>query len=265
MTPLELFGLICLLGIARVAISFRPVDLKVAAAGPQPQSAGGEIISAVQPAADQQPSTTTVIREYLDAFIVAGLVALFLITFVVRTFYIPSGSMEPTLQIHDVLLVNEFEYRISKPHDLDIVVFPPPIPTTNDFIKRLIGSPGEKLRVHQGVVYRNDKPLVEPYIAQRPDYEMEIKNYGVYVDGQALDPTEANIPPRDKWQAPDRIPEGCYWMMGDNRNNSEDSHVWGFAQTGGTFFAGPEKGHKAGFTGHAFLLFWPFNRIRILH
>src|SRR6202790_177671 len=97
------------------------------------------------------PSVRTVIREYLDAFIVAGLVALFLITFVVRTFFIPSGSMEPTLQIHDVLLVNEFEYRFTKPHEGDIVVFPPPIPSPNDFIKRLIAEPGDKLRIHAGV------------------------------------------------------------------------------------------------------------------
>jgi signal peptidase I len=211
------------------------------------------------------PSWSVVLKEYLDAFIVAGLVALFLITFVVRTFFIPSGSMEPTLQIHDVLLVNEFEYRVSKPHDGDIVVFPPPIETTNDFIKRLIGSPGETLRVHEGIVYRNGKPLDEPYEAQKPLYEMEIKNYGVYVDGVPLDPEQANIPPRDQWQAPDRIPPGCYFMMGDNRNNSEDSHIWGFAQAGGRFATGPEAGHKAHFTGHAFLLFWPPNRIGILH
>jgi signal peptidase I len=256
-TPLELFGLICVLAVVRVAMTLRPASVagQPAAIPAVPDAATGVVA----------PSWTVVLKEYLDAFIVAGLVALFLITFVVRTFFIPSGSMEPTLQIHDVLLVNEFEYRVSKPHDGDIVVFPPPIETTNDFIKRLIGSPGETLRVHEGIVYRNGKALDEPYEAQKPLYEMEIKNYGVYVDGVPLDPEQANIPPRDKWQAPDRIPAGCYFMMGDNRNNSEDSHIWGFAQLGGTFATGPEAGRKAGFTGHAFLLFWPPNRIGILH
>ncbi|MBV8726544.1 MAG: signal peptidase I, partial [Candidatus Eremiobacteraeota bacterium] len=211
------------------------------------------------------PSWRTVVREYLDAFIVAGLVALFLITFVVRTFFIPSASMEPTLQIHDVLLVNEFEYRFRKPQHGDIVVFTPPIPSSSDFIKRLIGAPGDTLRVHEGVVYRNGQAVNEPYIKDRPAYELEIKNYGIYVNDEPVDPMAANIPPRSAWQAPDRIPNGYYFMMGDNRNNSDDSHYWGFAQLGGTFAAGPLKGHKAGFTGHAFVLFWPLDRARILH
>ena len=219
--------------------------------------------------AEKRTSAVHVAREYLDAFIVAGLVALFLITFVVRTFYIPSGSMEPTLQIHDVLLVNEFEYRFHTPQHGDIVVFPPPTAPIGtdqrtDFIKRLIGAPGDTLRIHDGVVYRNGQALVEPYEKQQPNYELEIKNYGIYVDGAALDTTQANVPPRSMWQAPDRIPAGFYFMMGDNRQNSEDSHVWGFAQLHGKFVAGPLKGETAGFTGHAFLLFWPLDRFRIL-
>jgi signal peptidase I len=250
MTPLELLGLICVFFVVRVAISLRPI----------PATATG----ASAETGVTRPSTTIVIREYLDAFIVAGLVALFLITFVVRTFFIPSGSMEPTLQIHDVLLVNEFEYRLVSPHDGDIVVFPPPIPTTNDFIKRLMASPGDSLRIHNGIVYRNGRPLDEPYIAEKPKYELEIKNYGIYVDGTPLDTDMANVPPRSAWTAPDRIPLGYYFMMGDNRNNSEDSHIWGFAQLHGSFASGPEKGKPARFTGHAFLLFWPPNRIRIL-
>ncbi|MBV8727807.1 MAG: signal peptidase I [Candidatus Eremiobacteraeota bacterium] len=216
-------------------------------------------------AAKRRGSTVSVVREYLDAFIVAGLVALFLITFVVRTFYIPSASMEPTLQIHDVLLVNEFEYRFRLPQHGDIVVFPPPIPSQSDFIKRLSGAPGDELVVHKGIVYRNGVGLKEPYTSERPDYDLEIKNYSIYVNGTALDQVSANIPPRSAWQASDRIPNGFYFMMGDNRNNSDDSHEWGFAQLRGDFAAGPNKGHRAGFTGHAFLLFWPPNRVRILH
>jgi signal peptidase I len=248
-TPLELLALICIFAVVRVAISIKqPAPVAAAEGVPAPP-----------------PTARTVIREYLDAFIVAGLVALFLITFVVRTFFIPSGSMIPTLQIHDVLLVNEFEYRFTKPAREDIVVFPPPIESPNDFIKRLIGAPGDTLRIHNGIVYRNGVALDEPYEAQKPSYELEIKNDNIYVDGTPLDPTLANIPPKDKWQAPDKIPDGCYFMMGDNRNNSEDSHIWGFAQADGTFMAGPLKGQKATFTGHAFLIFWPLDRLHILN
>jgi len=256
-TPLELFAVICVFAIARIALTVRPRSTGRALAV---ATAGGE------PGVGAAPeSARTVIIEYLDAFIVAGLVALFLISFVVRTFYIPSGSMEPTLQIHDVLLVNEFEYRVSKPHDEDIAVFPPPLNQPNDFIKRVIAQPGDRLRIHNQVVYRNGIALNEPYIKESPTYELEIKNYGIYVDGQPLDPVEANIPPKSAWAAPDRVPDTCYFMMGDNRMNSEDSHVWGFAQTTGTFFSGERKGQKASFTGHAFFLFWPPDRIRILH
>jgi signal peptidase I len=257
-TPLQLFGLICVLAVIRVVLSLRPSA--VASGGTSVATGLGD-----RPAAPPSPPMSVVLKEYLDAFIVAGLVALFLITFVVRTFFIPSGSMEPTLQIHDVLLVNEFEYRISQPHDNDIVVFPPAIPSTNDFIKRLMGSPGETFRIHNGTVYRNGVALVEPYIAEKPNYELEIKNYGIYVDGTPLDPSQANIPPKSAWTSPDTIPPNCYFMMGDNRNNSEDSHIWGFAQLHGKFATGQVAGQTAGFTGHAFLLFWPPNRIGILH
>ena len=125
-----------------------------------------------------------------------------LITFVARTYYIPSGSMLPTLQIHDVLLVDKFEYRFHQPNDGDIVVFPPPVPTPDDFIKRVIGRPGDSLRVAGGTVYVNGRPLNEPYVAERPSYSLEIRNYGIYVsygDGwQRLDPGQANVPPKSQ-------------------------------------------------------------------
>jgi len=240
MTPLQLLTLVAIIAAVRIVLSLRPV------------------------VASSSGRTTAIAREYLDPFIVAGLAAWILITFVARTYYIPSASMVPTLEVHDVLLVDKFEYRFHKPNEGDIVVFPPPIPTPDDFIKRIIGRPGDTMRIEGGIVYLNGKALVEPYIAQRPDYELEIKNYGIYVDGQPLDPSVANIPPKSAWTAPDRIPPNCYFMMGDNRNDSEDSHIWGFAQAGGTFATGPRAGKPAGFTGRAFLIFWPISQAKIL-
>ncbi|HXW76821.1 MAG TPA: signal peptidase I, partial [Candidatus Eremiobacteraceae bacterium] len=121
-----------------------------------------------------------IVREYLDAFIVAGVVALLLMHFVVRTFWIPSGSMEPTLDINDVLLANEIQYRFDAPKDGQIAVFlpPPQVPDlgSTDFIKRVIAGPGDTLSIHDGVVYRNGKALTEPYIMQRPDYELELRD-----------------------------------------------------------------------------------------
>ncbi len=243
-TPFELLGLVAVFVVARIVLTLRPVK------------------------ANSQGKSTSFAREYLDPFIYAGIAAFLLITFVARTYYIPSGSMIPTLQIGDVLLVNKFQYRFQAPHEGDVVVFPPPVPTTDDFIKRVIARPGDTLRIEHGVVYVDGKALDEPYIAERPNYNLVVKDYGVYVDTgagyQALTPDSANIPPRKDWSAPDRIPKNCYFMMGDNRNDSEDSHIWGFAQNSGTFATGPEAGKAVHFTGHAFLIFWPLSHARIL-
>jgi signal peptidase I len=203
----------------------------------------------------------------LDALIVAGLVALFLTTFVIRTFYIPSVSMVPTLQVRDVLLVDEIAYRLRRPNDGDVAVFIPPAESGgNDFVKRVIGVPGDTITIHDGVVYRNGTTLREPYENQAPNYDLTIRDYGIYVNGRPLDPRRANVPPRASWQAPNRIPGGFYFVLGDNRNYSDDSHVWGFAQTHGDFAAGPLAGRKAraSFTGRAFAIVWPLNRLQVL-
>lgn len=213
------------------------------------------IILWVAPAAVPDDKSRAVVREYLDAFIIAGVVALLLMHYVVRTFWIPSGSMEPTLDINDVLLANEIQYRVGQPADGQIAVFipPPQVPElgTTDFIKRVMAAPGDQLRIHNGIVYRNGVALKEPYIMQRPDYELEIKNYDIVIDGIPLDPTRSVVPPRKEWQAPDRVPPGYYVMLGDNRNNSDDSHLWGFLR-------------RDLFVGHAFLVFWPLNQAKIL-
>jgi len=197
-----------------------------------------------------------VAREYLDAFIIAGAVALVLMRFVVRTFWIPSGSMEPTLAINDVLLANEIQYSVGSPQDGQIAVFKPPpqVPNlgTTDLIKRVVAGPGDTLRIHDGVVYRNGKALKEPYLKQAPDYELALADYDLVVDGIPLDPSRAVVPPRSAWQAPDRVPNGYYIMLGDNRNDSDDSHLWGFLQ-------------RDQFIGHAFFVFWPLARIEPLH
>ena len=206
----------------------------------------------IAPAAVPDDKQRGIVREYLDAFIIAGVVALLLMHFIVRTFWIPSGSMEPTLHINDVLLANEIEYRLGKPHEGEIAVFkPPPQLGDTDLIKRVIAGPGDTLRIHDGVVYVNGKALHEPYIMQRPDYELDLRDYDLVVDGIPLDPSRAVVPPRSAWQAPDRVPDDYYVMLGDNRNNSDDSHLWGFLA-------------RDQFVGHAFLVFWPIDRARIL-
>ncbi len=230
MSPVVLGAILGILAVARVILWIAPVTV---------------------PDAKQR----SVVREYLDAFIIAGVVALVLMHFVVRTFWIPSGSMLPTLQIHDVLLANEIQYRLGDPKDGQIAVFePPPQLGTTDFIKRVMAVPGDRLRIHNGVVYRNGKPVAEPYLpsAQRPDYELEIKNYQIIVDGVSLDSSRAIVPPRAQWQAPDRIPKGYYLMLGDNRNDSDDGHLWGLLP----------RDH---FVGHAFFVFWPLTHMKALH
>jgi signal peptidase I len=199
--------------------------------------------------------------------IALALVALFLITFVIRTFYIPSVSMVPTLRVSDVLLVNEIAYRLGSPALGDIAIFTPPVDSNgSEFVKRVIGVPGDTISISNGIVYRNGKALREPYENQPPRYDLAIRGYSIYVDGVPLDPRTANVPPRALWQEPDRIPKGFYFVLGDNRNYSDDSHVWGFAQAGGSFTAGPlaSRRVRAYFVGRAFLIIWPLNRLRVL-
>lgn len=167
-----------------------------------------------------------VVNEYLDAIIIAGLTALFLISYIVRTFYIPSSSMKPTLLPYDYILVNEFIYRFTEPQRKDIIVFKPPNrKNAPDYIKRVIGLENEVLEVRDGKVFINGNPIEEPYIPaeQKPDYQ---------------------------W-GPQKIPEGNLFVMGDNRNNSEDSHAWGFLP-------------KKNIVGKAFVIFWPPGRMGIL-
>ena len=157
--------------------------------------------------------------------------------------------MIPTLQIGDVFLIDQLAYHLHGPRDGDVAIFAPPVGGPGpDFIKRVIGAPGDTLRIAGGIVYRNGMPLSEPYENEPPDYDLEIRDYSIFVDGVALNPTQADIPPRGMWQKPNRIPNGFYFMLGDNRNYSDDSHVWGFVRRGS-------------FGGRALLIIWPHLKV----
>lgn len=154
------------------------------------------------------PAGKSVAREYAEALIVAVLLALVIRTFVVQAFKIPSGSMLPTLQIGDHILVNKFIYHFEPIHRGDVIVFKYPQDESRDFIKRVIGLPGETLEIRGRQVLTNGVPLKEPY--------------AVYADGSL-----ARVLERERL-GPILIPPGKLFMMGDNRDHSLDSRVWGF-------------------------------------
>jgi signal peptidase I len=176
--------------------------------------------------------------------------------------------MIPTLEVSDTVLVDGLSYRLHQPNVGDLAVFVPPVPSLGrPFIKRVIGVPGDTIRIHDGVLYRNGVAVPEPYVNEPPNYDLVVEHDTIVVNGQRLSSKDADIPPPRMWQAPDRIPAGFYLMLGDNRNYSDDSHLWGFAQLHGDFVAGPlAKRHvKAAFIGRAVLVLWPPSQIGVLH
>jgi signal peptidase I len=165
-------------------------------------------------------------REYFESIAIAVILALFIRTFVVQAFKIPTGSMENNLLIGDHLLVNKFVYgpaasglekAILPMRDIgrgDIVVFKFPQEPERDFIKRVIGLPGETLELRNKKVYINGTPLEEPYVHFLVPPSAE---------GQEVAPFDL----RESY-GPVTVPEGQYFVMGDNRDNSQDSRWWGY-------------------------------------
>ncbi|HEX3702211.1 MAG TPA: signal peptidase I, partial [Vicinamibacterales bacterium] len=168
------------------------------------------------------------LREYFESIVIAVILALFIRTFVVQAFKIPTGSMEENLLIGDHLLVNKFifgptESRLERAllpvmaiRRRDVIVFKYPEDPDRDFIKRVIGLPGETVELRDKRVYINGQPLDEPYVhfLEPPGSESdvhEVTSYDV----------------RDHY-GPVTVPPDQYFMMGDNRDNSADSRYWGF-------------------------------------
>jgi signal peptidase I len=172
------------------------------------------------------PSRWQFIKENGLLLVYALLLALLLRFFVAEPRYIPSDSMLPTLEQGDRLVVEKVSYHFHSPEIGDIVVFHPPellqtqgFAVEQAFIKRVIALPGQTVQVKNGLVYRDGQPLQEKYILEPPQY---------------------NLPAV-------RVPEGQLFVMGDNRNNSNDSHVWGFL---------PQEN----IIGHALFRFFPVDR-----
>lgn len=148
--------------------------------------------------------------------------------FIAEPRYIPSKSMVPTLEVNDRLMVEKLSYLFHPPNRGDVVVFWPPdrLKQQNPelkkdaFIKRVIGLPGDQVEVKEGKVFINNKPLVEDYIAAKPNYQ---------------------------W-GPEIVPNDSYLVLGDNRNNSYDSHFWGYVP-------------RQNLIGRAAFRFWPLPRI----
>jgi len=169
------------------------------------------------------------VREYFESICVAVILAFFVRTFVVQAFKIPTGSMEPNLLIGDHLLVNKFVFAptltslertllpIAPIRRGDIMVFKYPEDPSRDFIKRVIGMPGDTIEMRHKKVYVNGKPLEEPYV------------HFLYPpqDGGSSAPDIEDGDLRESF-APMTVPADKYFMMGDNRDNSQDSRWWGF-------------------------------------
>lgn len=182
------------------------------------------------------PRWQKMLLEYLEALAVALVLAFVIRTFVVQAFKIPSGSMLDTLLIGDHLLVNKFLYGtripftdkvilpVEEPADGDVIVFEFPEDTSKDFIKRIIGAPGDVLEMKDKVVYRNGKPLDEPYVKHTdPNPQARRDNFG-----------------------PITVPPGKYFAMGDNRDESYDSRFWGFVD-------------KEKIRGKAWVIYWSWD------
>lgn len=202
---------------------------------------------------------------YLDTSLILA-VALFLgIGVVGRVVDIASVCMYPTFQLGDVVFVDRVTYRLRAPHDGEIVVLRLPLLRRSlDVAQRVIGVSGDAIEIAHGIVYRNGVALHEPYVTEPIFYDLKIKDYEIYVDGVPLDPSLANVPPRVMWQSSNRIPRGFYFLLGDNRNYSIDSHYWGFAQTSGMFAAGSLKAQRVPALGRPLFVAWPLNRASLV-
>jgi signal peptidase I len=182
-------------------------------------------------------------REWIESLIIALVIALFIRTFVIQAFKIPSGSMIPTFNIGDRIFVNKYVYgakvplaglrlpAVKQPQHGDIVVFISPEDKKKDFVKRLIAVGGETVEIKEGRIYIDGRVVDEP-ASIRSVYYLNGGDYGR--EGQAL-----------------TVPKDSYFMLGDNSAHSRDSRYWGFVP-------------KKNVLGKVILIHWPLNRMKFV-
>jgi signal peptidase I len=193
----------------------------------------------------------SIAREYFESLVIAVVLALFIRTFVVQAFKIPTGSMEQNLLIGDHLLVNKFVFgaTLSAPERAilpiqeikrgEVIVFKFPKDPSRDFIKRVIGLPGDTVELKSKRVFLNGKMLDEPYVYYLEDPPP------LPQETEASGDLQGGGDPRVQY-GPVTVPAGQYFMMGDNRDNSEDSRYWGFM---------PRENVK----GRALVIYWSYD------
>jgi signal peptidase I len=169
-------------------------------------------------------------RETIETIIWAFVLAIIIRTFIVQAFWIPSGSMIPTLEVNDRVLVAKFWNWFFEPSRGSLYVFKYPMDRDRDFVKRVIAVPGDIVDIKDGVVYINGEPAQEEYVKRHDRYTMRPNS----------------IFP----EVPFKVPEKKYFMLGDNRSNSQDSRYWGFADI-------------SDMRGPVFFRYWPLDRIGI--
>jgi signal peptidase I len=180
--------------------------------------------------------------DWTRSIVVAFLLFIVVRTFLIEAFKIPTSSMEGTLLVGDFLLVNKAVYgaelpgtslrlpAFAEPHRGDVVVFQPPHETGKSYVKRLVGEPGDTLSMRDKVLHLNGAPLDEPY-TRFLDFDGDAMHPRMSWQSNHLiaNTMRAYRPTRDNW-GPIVVPPGHYFMLGDNRDNSEDSRYWGFVQ-----------------------------------
>lgn len=193
---------------------------------------------------NQAQKKMPIIIDYARAFFPVLLLVFLLRSFLYEPFRIPSGSLKPTLDIGDFILVNKYDYGIrlpvihtkiftlNEPKRGDIFVFRWPPNTSVDFIKRVIGIPGDKISYINKVLYVNGEKIPQTFIENRVDHDESGSTWNVELKHENFFGVEHDI-----FQSPDKtsddfhdvvVPEGMYFAMGDNRDDSADSRYWGF-------------------------------------